>query len=68
MECARQRYNLDHFITPVIGCVEKCLTGFRIDGRTIKRANLFAYQSSSATRVIKLCMIARIEWCGKLSG
>ena len=40
MECARQRYNLGHFISPVIGCVEKCLTGFRIDGRTIKRGKL----------------------------
>ena len=33
-------------------CVEKFMTGFRIDGRTIKMANLFAYRSSSATRVI----------------
>ena len=30
-------------------CVEKFMTGFRIDGRTIKRTNLFAYRSSSAT-------------------
>ena len=52
MECARQRYNLGHFISPVIGCVEKCLTGFMIDDRTIKRVSLFAYRSSSATRVI----------------
>jgi len=33
-------------------CVEKFMTGFRIDGHTIKRINLFAYRSSSATRVI----------------
>ena len=33
-------------------CVEKFMTWFRIDGRTIKRANSFAYRSSSATRVI----------------
>jgi hypothetical protein len=26
-----------HFISPVQGCVEKCMTYFRIDGRTIKR-------------------------------
>jgi hypothetical protein len=26
-----------HFISPVKGCVEKCVTRFRIDGRTIKR-------------------------------
>ena len=68
MEYARQRYNLGHFISLVIGCLEKCLTRFRIDGRNIKRANLFAYWSSSATRVIKLCIVARIEWRGKLSG
>jgi hypothetical protein len=35
MECARQRYNLGHFILPVKGCVEKCMTRFRIDDRTI---------------------------------
>ena len=29
-----------HFISPVKGCVEKCMTGFRIDGRTIKRGKL----------------------------
>jgi hypothetical protein len=28
-------------------------------------ANLFAYQSSSATRVIYLCIVARIEWLGE---
>ena len=39
MECARQRYNLGYFISPVIGCVEG-LTEFRIDGRTIKRGKL----------------------------
>ena len=39
-KCARQRYNLGHFISPVKGCVEKCMTGFRIDGRTIKRSKL----------------------------
>jgi hypothetical protein len=40
MECARKRYNLGHFISSVKGCVEKCMTGFRIDGRTIKRGKL----------------------------
>jgi len=29
-----------HFISPIKGCVEKCITGFRIDGRTIKRDKL----------------------------
>jgi hypothetical protein len=29
-----------HFISPVKGCVEKCMTGFRIDGHTIKRGKL----------------------------
>ena len=52
MECARQRYNLGHFIVPIKGCVEKCMTRFRIDDRIIKGANLFAYRSCSATRVI----------------
>ena len=28
------------FISPVKGCVEKCMTGFRIDDRTIKRGKL----------------------------
>jgi hypothetical protein len=40
MEYARQRYNLGHFISPVKGCVEKCMTRFRIDGHTIKRDKL----------------------------
>jgi hypothetical protein len=40
IECARQRYNLGYFISLVKGCVEKCMTGFRIDGRTIKRGKL----------------------------
>ena len=29
-----------HFISSVKDCVEKCMTGFRIDGRTIKRSKL----------------------------
>jgi hypothetical protein len=29
-----------HFILLVKGCVEKCMTGFRIDGHTIKRGKL----------------------------
>ena len=54
MEYARQRYNLGHFISLVIGCVEKCLIGFRIDGRTIKRGKLVCisviqYHSSDLT-------------------
>jgi hypothetical protein len=40
MKCARQRYNLGNFISLVEGCVEKFITGFRIDGRTIKRGKL----------------------------
>jgi hypothetical protein len=40
MECARQRYNLGHFILLVKGCVEKFVTGFMIDGCTIKRGKL----------------------------
>jgi hypothetical protein len=39
-KCARQRYNLGHFISPVKGYVEKCMAGFRIDGRTIKTGKL----------------------------
>ena len=31
---------LGHFISPVKGYVEKCMTRFRIDGRTIKRGKL----------------------------
>jgi hypothetical protein len=40
MECARQRYNLGYFISPVKGYVEKCKTVFRIDVHTIKRGKL----------------------------
>jgi hypothetical protein len=40
MKCARQRYNLGHFISLVKGYVEKCMIGFRTDGRTIKRGKL----------------------------
>jgi hypothetical protein len=36
-ECARQRYNLGHFHFISHRCVEKLMTGFRIDGCTIKR-------------------------------
>ena len=39
MKSARQRYNLGHFISSVIG-VEKLMIGFRIDGCTIKRGKL----------------------------
>ena len=47
--CGLRRWNgmhkakvwlVGHFISPVKGCVEKCMTGFRIDGRTIKRGKL----------------------------
>jgi hypothetical protein len=40
VECARQRYNLGHFYFIGHRCVEKLMTGFRIDGRTIKRGKL----------------------------
>jgi hypothetical protein len=40
MECARQRYNLEHFHFTDHRCVEKFLTGFRVDGNTIKRDKL----------------------------
>jgi hypothetical protein len=40
MECARQRYNLGHFYFTGHRCVEKLMTGFRIDGCTIKRDKL----------------------------
>jgi hypothetical protein len=39
-----------YFISPVKDCVEKFMTGFRIDGRTIKRGKLICiYQLSSTT-------------------
>ena len=31
---------IGYFISSFKGCVEKCMTGFRIDGRTIKRRKL----------------------------
>jgi hypothetical protein len=37
VECARQRYNLGHFHFTSHRCVEKLMTEFRIDGRTVKR-------------------------------
>jgi hypothetical protein len=40
MECARQRCNLGHFYFTGHRCVENLMTGFRIDGRTIKRGKL----------------------------
>jgi len=43
MESARQRYNLGHFYFTSHRCVENIMTGFKIDGRTIKRTNLFVY-------------------------
>jgi hypothetical protein len=40
MECARQRYDLGHFHFTGHRCVEKFMTVFRIDGRTIKMGKL----------------------------
>jgi len=40
MESSRQRYNLGHFHFTGHRCVEKFMTGFRIDGRTIKMGEL----------------------------
>jgi hypothetical protein len=40
MECLRQRYNLRAFYLTGHRCVEKFMTRFRIDGRTIKRGKL----------------------------
>jgi hypothetical protein len=40
MECARQRYIYRAFNFTDHRCVEKFMTGFRIDGRTIKRDKL----------------------------
>jgi hypothetical protein len=40
MECARQRYICRIFYFIGHRCVEKFMTGFRIDGRTIKRGKL----------------------------
>ena len=40
MESTRQRYNLGLFHLTGHGCVEKLMTEFRIDGRTIKRGKL----------------------------
>jgi hypothetical protein len=40
VECVRQRYNLGHFHFTGHRCVEKLMTGFRIDGCTIKRGKL----------------------------
>jgi len=40
MESARQIYNLGHFHFTDHRCVEKIMTGFRIDVRTIKRDKL----------------------------
>jgi hypothetical protein len=40
MECARQRYNPRAFYFTGYRHVEKLMTRFRIDGRTIKRGKL----------------------------
>jgi hypothetical protein len=40
MECARQRYIYKAFYFTGHRCVEKFITRFRIDGRTIKRSKL----------------------------
>jgi len=40
MESAMQRYNLELFHFIGHRCVEKMMTGFRIDGRTIKWGEL----------------------------
>ena len=38
--CKAKIWLVGHFISPVKGYVEKCMTGFRIDSRTIKRSKL----------------------------
>jgi len=40
MECERQRYNLGHFHFTSHMCVEKFMTGFRIDDHTTKTGKL----------------------------
>ena len=40
MECARQKYICRAYHFTGHRCVEKFMTGFRIDGRTIKRDKL----------------------------
>jgi hypothetical protein len=40
IECTRQRYIYRAFYCTGHRCVEKLMTGFRIDGRTIKRGKL----------------------------
>jgi hypothetical protein len=40
IECARQRYICRAFYFIGYRCIEKFMTGFRIDGRTIKRGKL----------------------------
>jgi hypothetical protein len=40
MECARQRYICKAFHFIGHRCIEKFMTEFRIDGRTIKRGKL----------------------------
>jgi hypothetical protein len=40
VECTRQRYNLGHFHFTGYRYIAKLMTGFRIDGRTIKRGKL----------------------------
>jgi hypothetical protein len=52
MECVRQRYIYRAFHFTGHRCVEKFMTRFRIDGRTINKGKLVCISSSSATRVI----------------
>jgi len=40
MDCARQRYNLEHFYFIGHRCVEKLMVRFRINGHTIKMVKL----------------------------
>jgi hypothetical protein len=40
MECARERYIQQEFHFNGHRCVEKFMTGFRINGRTVKRGKL----------------------------
>jgi hypothetical protein len=52
MECTRQRYNLGYFHFTDHRCVEKLMTGFRIDGHTIKRGNLVPLERSNFAYVL----------------
>ena len=68
MESARQRYNLGDFHFTGHRCVEKFMTGFMIDGYTIKRVKALVWfwiidETLVLTSILSVCRLNEVGTC-----